>query len=251
MKLYNELAEYYFFIDNKTRNISNDISLIKQLLPRNSRSQILDLGCGTGEHLDLLRKEGFKCTGVDASKDMIFHARQRNGPGVQYKVCDMRDINYIDTYDMIICLFGSFNYMLTDKDVDTVMYNTYKALKPGGLAVFEIWNAYPLHRIEEKKLSHISTTYFKEKKILRERGFHIVEKRPRTIVDVFYEYEIFSPENRKRVEDRHTMRAYYQKEIERIIKYAGFKIIERFSSSMKERFHNYSNKLIIVFEKEY
>lgn len=250
MRLYNELAEYYFFIENKHRNISNDISLVKQLVPRNSRSRLLDIGCGTGEHLDLFRKEGFRCTGIDSSEEMIKIARQRNGAGIQYKIADMLELDYYQQFDIITCLFGSFDYILSNRDVDTVFYNTYRALKPGGVAVFEIWNAYPLHRIEEKGLSHVSTTYYKENKIERERGFRLVEKRPRTIVDVFYRYAVYSGGKVRYVDDKHQMRAYYQKEIERIIRDSGFKIIDRFASSLKEKFHKHSNKLIIVFERE-
>lgn len=250
MKLYNDLAEYYFFIENKHRNIANDISLIKHLVPRNSRSTLLDLGCGTGEHLELFKKEGFRCTGIDSSSEMIKIAKQRNGVGIRYAVGDMLEIDYYQSFDIVTCLFGSFNYILSNRDADTVFYNTYRALKPGGVAVFEIWNAYPLHMIEEKPMSHVSTTYYKENKIERERGFSLVEKRPRTIVDVFYRYALHSSGKLRYIEDKHQMRAYYQKEIERIIRDGGFRIIDRFASSMKEKFHKHSNKLIIIFERE-
>lgn len=250
MKLYSDLAEYYFFIENKHRNISNDISLIKQLVPRNSRPALLDLGCGTGEHLDLLNKEGFRCTGIDSSGEMVRVARARNGVGISYTVSDMLTIDYYQAFDIAICLFGSFDYILANSDIDTVFYNTYRALKPGGIAVFEVWNAYPLHRIEQKELSHVSTTYYKENKIERERGFALVEKRPRTIVDVFYRYAIYTGGKVRHIDDKHTMRAYYQKEIERIVRDCGFRILDRFASSMKEKFHKHSNKMIVVFERE-
>jgi SAM-dependent methyltransferase len=250
MRLYNELAEYYFFIENKHRNISHDISLVKQYLPRNSKPALLDIGCGTGEHLELFRKDGFKCTGIDASEEMIKVAKLRNGVGVSYDLKNMLDIDYYQKFDVTVCLFGSFNYILSNHDVDTVFYNTYRALKPGGIAFFEVWNAYPLHRIEEKGLGHVSTTYYKETKIERDRGFRLVEKRPRTIVDVFYRYAIHNSGTLKYLDDKHRMRAYYQKEIERIIRDGGFKIIDRFASSMKEKFHKHSNKLIVVFERE-
>ncbi|HRX15191.1 MAG: class I SAM-dependent methyltransferase [Spirochaetes bacterium] len=251
MKLYSDLAEHYFYIENKHRNISNDVGLIKQLLPRNSRSRILDLGCGTGEHLALLSKEGFLCHGIDNSSEMIENAKKRNGVNISYEIGSMNNFDYFNRFDMVICLFGSFNYMLTNKDIDAVMCNTYRSLKPGGLAMFEIWNAYPLHKIEHKPLSHVSTTYAHDNKIVRERGFTLTEKQPRTIVDVFYNYHVFSMGKVKRLEDRHTMRAYYQKEIEKFVKDAGFKIIDRFANSMKERFHQFSNKMILVMEKPF
>lgn len=250
MKLYSDLAEFYFYIENKHRNISNDIGLIKQLLPRNSKSQILDLGCGTGEHLHLLAREGFICHGIDNSPQMIAHARDRNGININYETVCMSNFDHYRKFDMVICLFGSISYMLDNSQIDAVLYNTYRSLKPGGLAIFETWNAHPLHRIEHRPLTHVSTTYCRENKIVRERGFTLIEKQPRTIVDVFYNYHVFNKGQVTRLEDKHTMRAFYQKEIERFVKDNGFKIIDRFASSMKEKFHQQSNKMILVLEKK-
>ncbi|MDA3899243.1 MAG: class I SAM-dependent methyltransferase [Spirochaetes bacterium] len=251
MRLYSDLAEYYFYIENKNRNISNDVGLIKQLLPRNSKSRILDLGCGTGEHLGLLAKEGFVCHGIDNSVEMIRHAKKRNGINIKYELGSMNDFDHYQEFDMVICLFGSFNYMLTNQDIDQVMYNTFRSLKPGGLAIFEIWNAYPLHKIEHRPLTHVSTTYAHDNKIVRERGFTLIEKQPRTIVEVFYNYHVFTMGKVRRLEDKHKMRAYYQKEIERFVKDSGFKIIDRFANSMKEKFHQFSNKMILIMEKSF
>lgn len=250
MKLYSDLAEYYFFIENKHRNIANDISLVKQMLPRNSRSKILDIGCGTGEHCDLLAREGFICTGIDRSPEMIRIAQQRNGTGCKYKVMDMVSINATNEFDCAICMFGSFDYLLEQKDVDSALGNFNRLLKPSGILILEVWNAYPIHQIASRPLSHVSTTYVKESKIIRERGFKLVERTPRTITEVFYRYNLFRDSRENILTDTHVQRSYYQKEIERYITDSEFKILYRYASSKKDRFHRNSNKLVIVAEKE-
>ncbi|HON15751.1 MAG TPA: hypothetical protein PLA51_04660 [Spirochaetota bacterium] len=52
MKLYKELAEYYFAIESNHRNIVFDIQFINSYLSKYQNPSVLDIGCGTGEHLD-------------------------------------------------------------------------------------------------------------------------------------------------------------------------------------------------------
>ena len=53
MLLYQELAQHYFAIENHNRNIRNDITFVKTLIPVGRSVRLLDLGCGTGEHLTM------------------------------------------------------------------------------------------------------------------------------------------------------------------------------------------------------
>ncbi len=59
MKLYDELAEYYYAIENNHRNIRDDISLILSVMKDHHNPSLLDLGCGTGEHISELSRRGF------------------------------------------------------------------------------------------------------------------------------------------------------------------------------------------------
>ncbi len=250
MKLYSDLAEYYFFIENKHRNIANDVALVKQMLPRNSKSSILDIGCGSGEHCALLARDGFVCTGIDISPEMIRVAKERNGIGCHYMVMDMVSIDMVREFDCAICMFGSFDYLLEQTDVDHTLNSINRLLKPSGIAILEIWNAYPIHQIGSRPLSHVSTTYVKETKVIRERGFKLIERTPRTITEVFYRYKVFKDNQEGTISDSHIQRSYYQKEIERYVVDNGFKVLYRYASSKKDRFHRNSNKLVLVIEKE-
>lgn len=247
MKLYKELAEYYFSIENKHRNIFNDIDLIKSLIKKIDNPSLLDLGCGTGEHLYYLNKTGIKSIGIDSSYSMNRIAKLRFPDSAEFIREDMRDINFKDKFDIVISLFGSFDYLINDEDVDKVFYNTNRALKKDGICLFEIWNSYPIQKIKEKQLNKISVTKHENITIERERGFKLLNYPARTIVEVSYQY-ILLPQN-KIVKDKHIMRAYTKDEIEKFIEKNGFKIIQLYANSQKEPYRETSNRIIIHFKK--
>lgn len=64
---------------------------------------ILDLGCGTGRHADLLQRNGFQVYGCDSSASALGIARETL-PQVQFQQCDMGLLPYHDQcFDGIIC----------------------------------------------------------------------------------------------------------------------------------------------------
>ena len=248
MKLYSELAEYYYFIENNGRNISNDVFFIRNYLPNKIPVYLLDIGCGTGEHCNLLSREAVKCTGIDSSEDMIKIAKKRYG-GIEFLVSDMKKFEYFEKYDCAISLFGSMDYLLDNNEINLALWNTRNALKKNGIAIFEIWSAEPVLLIRKKEISHVSTTIASGKKIKRERGFNVINDSDVVTVQVDYRYEISGGTDVKQLTDSHTMRAYRTGEFDDITKENGFKIIDKFSSTQKEKVKSNSNRIIYVLEK--
>lgn len=63
---------------NQGQAIDNSIEhLIRTILEPRRGERILDIGCGTGNHMLLLKKMGMEPTGVDASSHMLKKARER------------------------------------------------------------------------------------------------------------------------------------------------------------------------------
>ena len=249
MKLYRELAEYYFYIENKHRNLNADINLIKSYFPVKPQVSVLDLGCGSGEHIAQLAKAGCRCTGIDDSDAMLDVAKKRSDSYVRFLNQSMTDFDFYEEFDIVTCMFGSFDYMTEDADIEKVFWNTWRALMPKGIGIFEIWNSEPILIIKEKPVSHISTTYFNGAKIERERGFRLITDPLRTLVEVNYRYHLSGSVSIKRLEDKHVMRAFTYAEIVSHITENGFILKTVFANSSKENFTPTSNRMIIVFEK--
>lgn len=250
MKLYSELAEYYFSIESNHREIQNDIILIRSYLNGLDQPAILDLGCGTGEHLNALRKFGVRGVGIDSSAEMLEVAKKRYPSGIEFIHKSFSNFDYYNEFDAVLCLFGSMVYLLNDKDVDNFFWNTWRALKPGGIGIFELWHSTPVKKIKSRPLSHVSSTKYNDIMIERERGFHIIEDSKRTIAKVEYQYKVFAPGSSDTYSDTHIMRSFTLEEISAFIKSNGFEIRNVFANSLKEKFNENSNKMLIIFQKE-
>lgn len=249
MKLYHELARSYFAIEKNHRDIRRDAAFITGLLAGNESPSLLDLGCGTGEHLALLSKEGIRCTGVDSSEEMIAAARERSPRGIDFIRSDMTDIAFENAFDMIISLFGSFNYLINDIDIESTLVKVRRAMKAGGTGVFEIWNSPPIRKIREKEIGPVSTTTHDGAVIRRERGFKLRDDAFKSVVEVNYRYTIQDGGAIKTLRDRHIMRPLTAGEAMGFLERAGFTVKNVYANFLSEPYQENSNRMVIVFAR--
>jgi SAM-dependent methyltransferase len=250
MKLYHQLAEYYFAIENHHRDIADDISLIRSLLHGVKNPSLLDLGCGTGEHLFQLSRLGIRCSGLDSSEDMIKTGLSRYPEKIAFIRTDITDFDYYDDFDIVTSFFGSMNYLVNDGDIDRAFWNIWRALKDDSPALLEIWNSYPIKQIMGKEMSRVSTTYYNGLKIDRQRGFRILpEITDKTVVEVNYRYIITGQGSMDELVDRHVMRSWSLEEIRPFIENNGFVIKNLYANSLREPFQNLSNKMLFHLRK--
>lgn len=248
MKLYHELAEYYFAIEKNHRDIGRDVDLITTLLKNRESPSLLDLGCGTGEHLGLLAGKGIRCTGVDISEEMLAIARTRFPKGITFIQGDMASINFTGEFDMVISLFGSFDYLIHDLEIDSTLIKIREALSPGGIGIMEIWNAQPIVKIREKDIDLVSTTIIGGEEIKRERGFKLWNDTGKTIVEVQYRYTI-SGNGMKTLRDRHVMRSFTPDEISRFLNKAGLTVKDVYANFQSEPYQENSNRMVVLFQR--
>ena len=137
MDPYRKLALYYDRIyhgkDYRTESAS-----IAQLIRRHTHGkELLDVGCGTGQHLVHLRKQ-FRCTGVDASAAMLAVARKKV-KGARFHKGDMRTFSLRKKFDALVCLFSGIGYLRSDRELVQAFRNFLRHLRPGGVCLVEPW----------------------------------------------------------------------------------------------------------------
>ncbi len=249
MKLYKDLAEYYFTIESKHRDITDDIAFIRTFIHGQNSPKLIDLGCGTGEHIGALTRYGLKCTGIDASDEMIKFAKKRFPQNINFIKSSITSFDYYNEFDFAISLFGSFNYLTEDSEIDKALWNTYRSMKPDGIAIFEIWNSQPFEKIGHKEITHVSTSEYNNTIIERERGFKIIESGIKKIVEVDFNYLIKTGSDIKKLEDKHKMRTFTAEEITAFLKDNGFIIKQFYGNFLKEPYRENSSRIIVIFTK--
>lgn len=98
---------------------------------------LLDVGCGTGRHLELLR-ERYEVEGLDINPTMLKAARERC-PGVTLHEADMADFSLGSRFDLVMCLFSSIGYVRTEARLRSAVLCMSRHLAPGGLLIIEPW----------------------------------------------------------------------------------------------------------------
>lgn len=126
---------------------------------------LLDIACGEGTFAVAMAQAGFAVTGVDLSAEMLRFARQRaerERAAVTWVREDMRTLSFTPQFDVVTCWYDSLNYMLTLADLEAVFAGAARALRPGGLFIFDINTIYGLTviwQLERTLLVHDTPDY--------------------------------------------------------------------------------------------
>lgn len=95
-------------------------------------SHLLEIAAG---ELSLARELNLQCPSVhsDLSWSMLSQA-----PGFPRAAADMRQLPFGDeSFDSLICLYDSINYMLDEEDLEEALSEMSRVLQPGGMLLFD------------------------------------------------------------------------------------------------------------------
>lgn len=135
---YAKAAEFYDAIYSWKDYDSEADKLHEIILSRvPGASGLLDVACGTGKHMELLRR-WYSVEGVDLEPGLLELARGRL-PGVPLHLGDMRTFNLGRKFDVVTCLFSAIGYMQTPEDLIHALANMAGHLAPAGVMLVEPW----------------------------------------------------------------------------------------------------------------
>jgi ubiquinone/menaquinone biosynthesis C-methylase UbiE len=75
---------------------SRQKELILELVAPRAGERVLDIGCGTGEHLQIFREKWCQITGIDCSEEMLEVSRRKLGNHVELKLGQAEDLPFSD-----------------------------------------------------------------------------------------------------------------------------------------------------------
>jgi len=198
-------------------------ALLEKFKTTSPLKSILDLGCGTGIHAELMSRRGLDVYGVELSSSMLSVAKQRSsakGSGLSFAQGDARHYRAGRKFDAVISLFHVMSYQIRNDDVRGMLNTASEHLNEGGLFVFDFWfgpavlwqrPSLRVKRLENERLSVVR---------IAEPKLHELEN----VVDV--NYTIFAEDRLngqiEKLEETHRMRYFFLAELDEELGRAGF-----------------------------
>lgn len=138
--MFEKSAAYYDALYS-WKDYEGEAAKLHELIQRHNpkASSLLDVACGTGHHLALLR-EHYEVEGLDLDANLLEVAGEKN-PGIPLHAADMIEFDLGRIYDVVTCLFSSVGYV---QDIDNLQRATHamaRHVAPGGVLFIEPWLA--------------------------------------------------------------------------------------------------------------
>lgn len=221
---YNSFSEYY---DTLMQNASYK-SRAKYILDIFSRLNhtmglSLDLACGTGELTLELKKSGVDIYGVDASVDMLMHARDKAlcaGYDILYLCQQMQSLDLYGTIDTCICTLDSINHLTDIDDVQKTFERVSLFMNKGGYFLFD------------------ANTIYKHRDVLSDNTFVYETEdvfcvwqnsfRENNIVDIDLDFFERNGSVYHRFSESFSERAYSDEELTSMLCKASFEVVARY-----------------------
>jgi SAM-dependent methyltransferase len=220
MKVFDKYSEYYdlLYLD---KNYSLEIEYIVDIIIKKhpNAKTILDIGCGTGIHANLLATKGYHVVGVDFSNEMINIANEKinkeykdNSSRLTFVHGDLRSYKSEEKFDVVLSLFHVFSYLNSNLDVAAGFSTIDLNLKMDGLFIFDFWYGpgvltdLPHARIKEFENEILKITRVAKPEIYSSKN--IVEVNYQLLIESKLESTFHE------MAEKHSMRYYFKPELD-------------------------------------
>lgn len=101
-------------------------------------NSLLDVGCGTGNHLARFRDLFDQVEGVEPAAPMR-RVAEKKLPRVRVHAVDVREMRLDRGFDAVSCLFGPIGYMADETELRAAIRHMAEHLVVGGVLVLDPW----------------------------------------------------------------------------------------------------------------
>lgn len=224
----NSYSKYYNLL-YQDKNYTAEANFVNQCIQRFNpgAATVVDLGCGTGKHANVLAQQGYQVLGVDRSKDMLAVAQKSEIPGhLHFQLGDLRTLDLPEVFDAAISLFHVMCYFHKNEDLQLVFQNVSKHLQKGGIFIFDCWygpavlTQRPSVRLKELMDDNSIVTRIAEPFIYENEN----------VVDVRYHMFVKDKHNDtvEEIKESHRIRYLFTPEIDLLLKRTGIQLVDCF-----------------------
>ena len=211
----------------KDKNYTEECRLIDRLLQSYGNGtvrSVLDLGCGTGNHVLPLTEKGYNVVGVDRSARMLDAARQKlsnqglSGQTVLYKG-DIRSFRVDQLFDASLMMFAVLGYQLENRDVLAALRTARRHVETGGILIFDVW--YGPAVLREGPSDRVKSIATNQGQILRLASGQVDVQRQLCKVS-YHLWRIEGDRLCGQTEETHLMRFFFPLELNLFLECSGF-----------------------------
>jgi SAM-dependent methyltransferase len=114
-------------------------AVVRLIRGRNPAARsVLDVACGTGEHLRYLRESFADVEGLELSEPMRAQAIEKL-PGMTVHAGDMRGFSLGRTFDVVLCLFSAVGYARSVDELCAAGRAMAAHVTKGGILIVDPW----------------------------------------------------------------------------------------------------------------
>lgn len=230
MTVFGSYARYYDLI-YQDKDYHEEVRFLHMLLQDHNpdTKSILEMGCGTGAHAELLSLKGYHVHGVDYSEDMMDRAEKRlaripkdQNAKLSFSKGDIRTIRLGRQFDAVLSLFHVMSYQTKNEDLMDAFLTAKAHLKPNGIFIFDCW--YGPAVLSERPSSRLKR--IEDEKIDVVRFADPIMHPNENVVDVNYQVFITqkADKNVNELREIHRMRYLFRPEIELFISKTGLQV---------------------------
>ncbi len=227
MKTYGDFANIY---DSLMRDFDYEkwFHYIEEIYKKYEKTPktLLEMACGTGNLSYHLGRANYKLTCFDLSQEMLTEAykKLRTFKNVRILNQDMVDFKLSSTFDSVLAVCDSINYITEEGDLARAFKNVWNHLEENGIFIFDINSRYKLKNI-------IGNNNFIEESegiFYTWQNFYEEDTNINNFYLSFFQTE--DGETYKRFDEDHRQRAYSLDEILEALKEAGFTRIDYYEA---------------------
>jgi SAM-dependent methyltransferase len=258
-ELHEFVAEYYDAAYERIRPKDIDFYID---YAEEAGGRTLELACGTGMILVPIAISGSEITGLDLSPYMLKKCREKlakQSKDVRARVRliqgNMTDFATGETYSLVIIPFRSFQHLLLVEEQKACLNCIHKHLDPHGKLIIDVFHPKPDRLVPNPKyteeIEDLPETLLpdgvKLRRTNRMAGYH----RDQQYNDIELIYYVSYPDGRtERLVQSFPMRYYYRYEMEHLLEFCGFRVVDLFGNFDKSAFSTDSPEMIFVAEKK-
>ena len=221
------------------RNSQEAGEFIKSLVDRgliNQGEATLDLACGAGRHLRILREKGYDVWGLDLSPYMLSKAQKSHTFTDKLIRGDIRCLPFRPHFDLVLNLFTSFGYFDDEGNLQALR-EANRVLKKEGRIIVDYFNyEYTLNHLVPNSSRRIEEKTFDEERRFDEKSQRIIKKitvKEGKSSSVYYE----------------SLRCYSLSEFRKLFERAGFAVTEVYGDYKCGELTNQFPRMIMIGDK--